>query len=121
MKHEIPAGLGGNVAVDGGFADPGGRSGPGHDVQILAESPKTQPQDRSPYPTHSKIPRDPLHGESRGENLSQTTATRDCHHPENENDRDTGFSIAIAHRHPQITHARATQLRPVNWLTEEVI
>ena len=106
MKQEMPAGPGGNVAVDGGFVDPVGRSWFGDYVQFLIESPKTQPQDHSAYPTHSKMPRNPLHGEAREQNLSDTTSTRDCHRLES--DRDADFSIAIAHRHPQNTHARAT-------------
>ncbi len=46
--------------------------------------------------------------EAPEQDLSRMTATHDRHDPEN--DHETGIRVAYAPRHPQITHACATQL-----------
>jgi hypothetical protein len=108
MKHEMPAGPGGNVAVDGGFVDLVGRSQPVFGRHSLSQPARTQVQDRSPQLAHTKTPRQ-FHDRERPERTPSATTPahdgRDLIH-----DRDTELRIPNPRRHPQITHARATQL-----------
>jgi len=105
--------------VDSGRAHSAGRSWPDHNVQDTPRSVRTQAQERSPHPTLTKMSPQSHDPETPEPRQSTAIATRVSHDPEN--DHETGIRVAFAPRHPQITHARATQLRPVNWLTEEVI
>jgi hypothetical protein len=102
----MPAGPGGNVAVDGCFVDPVGRTQPGHNVQSPCRSTRTQAQEHSPHPTRTEMSRQAYDGERPEQVPSVTTPASDGHDPIH--DRDIGFRVAIAYSHPDITHARAT-------------
>ena len=108
MGDETRVGLGGDPVVDRGFVAPGGRSRPGDNVQSPPGSVRIQPEAHSQHPTRTRMSRRQLHGERPEQSLSATTVTDTSHDPKHE--RITPVDVAVARRHPQGTHARATQL-----------
>jgi len=106
MKDETPVGLGGDPALEARRAVPAGRSWREDNVRFLSGSARTQAQEHSPQLAHAKTPRDSHDREPPKQNRSTVTATRDNDDPMD--DHDIGLLVAIAHRHPQITHAPAT-------------
>ncbi len=108
MEYETLVGLSGNPVVDDGLVDLVGRSRVEQPVRTSSGSARTQAQGHSPHPTHARMSRQSHDRKAPEQNLSTAIATHDSHILRI--DVDTGLSVAIAHRHPHITHARATQL-----------
>ena len=106
MEHNTLPGLSGVPAVAGGLVVPVGRSRPRQDARCQSNSAGTRAQDHSPQPKHIQIlGKSPERGASERNRIT-TTATDNS--PDQTIDRDTGPSVAVAHRDPQITHAHAT-------------
>ncbi len=106
MAHSTLIGHGGDPTVEGGSVDAVRRLWPKNGLPCLFGWTRTRDQEHSSQPTHAKMQR-PSHERRDPEQIrSSTIAARDINHPKN--DRDTGLRVAIAHRHPRITHARAT-------------
>jgi len=106
MKHETLIDHSGDPAVEGGHVDLVGRLWPEQDLRVLSVSARTQAQDHSPHLKHAKMSRRSHRREAAEQYLSRMTAAHDSHHANY--DPDAGILIAIAHRHSQNTHARAT-------------
>lgn len=99
-------GLSGDLAVDGGFIVPVGRSCPEHNAQPLIGSARTQALDHSPHLIYPKMPRRSQDRERSEQTLSTTTPDYDSH--DRIHDHDADLLVANARRHLQITHAHAT-------------
>ena len=106
MKHEVSAGPGGNVTVDGGLVDPGGHSTAEQSVRALSGSARAQALNHSPHPMHARMSRPAHDPRPPGQNLSTANAIHD--RPDPANEQCTPVATAFARRHPQITHAPAT-------------
>ena len=106
MNQETLAERSGSPVIDGDLVHPVGCSGARHAVQALSGSLTTQPQVDIPQPVDASRPMQSHDQEAPEQDLSRMTATYDSHYLKI--DRDTGFRVANARRHPQNTHAHAT-------------
>ncbi len=109
MEHPALAGHSGDPAVEDGYVGPVARSWPGDNVQSLSGSSKSQVLDHCPHPTRAKMSRQShIRVDTPEQSRNPAAATTDSGDPKN--GWCTPVAIAFARRHPQITHARATQL-----------
>ncbi len=118
MEHSTLVGLSGDSVVDDGPVGPVGDSRAEQSVRALSGSARTQAQEHSPHPTHTKMPRQSHDREPPEHNRSTANAIHDRNDPKN--GHDTGRLVANARRHPQITHAPATSCPVYYMCTAEV-
>ncbi len=117
MEHATLVRHSGESSVDSGLVGRFGCSWPEHNVQSLSESARIQARDRSPHPTHTKMPRQSHDRETTEWVLKTATATHTS--PDSKNDRDTGLLIANAQTLPKHTRTCNT-LRDVYMCTSAV-
>jgi len=79
MEHSTLIVLSGDPAVDGGLVHPAGRLWPGHNVQAMSRSARTQALEHSPRPTQTKVPRQCDDGERPEQAPSAATPASDGH------------------------------------------
>ena len=106
MEHETFVGRSENPVVEGDLVHPVGCSEAEHAARGLCRSSRIQSQETIPHPGDASRPMQYHDQEVPEHDLSRMTATHDSHDPEN--NRGTVLRVAIAPRHPQITHAHAT-------------